>query len=129
MLRRRETASRDVVGEASVVATVDRQQVTHRDCECGLDHAGNVAMFLDRGHFVPDRWSLDIDVGPDLTFFRVIIGGIEQAEYGLARRHTVVSWWLDGARSVVDLPPQLRPTARHRPHIALLREPPRAAGF
>jgi hypothetical protein len=103
--------------------------LTHRDCECGLDHAGNVALFLDQNHFAPDGWSLDIDIGSELTFFRVIINGVEQAEHGLARRHVVVSWWLDGARSVTDLPPHLQPAARRRPRIALLREPPRAAGF
>jgi hypothetical protein len=109
--------------------TIDRPALTHRDCECGFDHAGNVALFLEECHFAPDRWSLDIDVGPDLTFFRVIIDGVEQPEYGLARRQVITSWWLDGARSVTDLPPHLQRAARRSPRIALFREPPRAAGF
>jgi hypothetical protein len=128
MLKRHEPASEGAHKRANVTATVDRSVVTHRDCECGLDHAGNVAMFLDQRHFVPDRWSLDIDLGSELMFFRVIVHGIEQAEYGLARRHMVVSWWVDGARSVADLPQHLRPATRRR-RITFLREPPRAAGF
>ena len=106
-----------------------RPALTHRDCECGFDHVGNVALFLDECHFAPDRWSLDIDVGPDLTFFRVIIDGSEQPEYGLARRQVVTSWWLDGARSVTDLPPHLQRVVPRSLRIALLRETPRAAGF
>ena len=85
------------------------------------------ALFLDGCHFAPDRWSLDI--GPDLTFFRVIINGVEQAEYGLARRQVVVSWWRDGARSATDLPRHLQRAARRSSRIALLTKPPRAAGF
>ena len=129
MLKRRGTVSRDAGDAAGMNPAVDRPVLTHRDGECGLDHVGNVALFLDHCHFAPDRSSLDIDVGSELTFFRVIMNGVEQAEYGLARRHVVVSWWLDGARSAADLPPYLQPVARRRPRIALLREPPRAAGF
>ena len=121
MSKRRGTPeSRGANDGASITRTIDRPALTHRDCECGLDHAGNVALFLDQNHFAPDRWSLDIDVGSDLTFFRVIINGVEQAEYGLARRHVVVSWWLDGAASTADLPSHLQPVGRRRARIVFI---------
>lgn len=127
--RRDAPESRGADDRASMTRTNDRPALTHRDYECGFDHAGNIALFLDDCHFAPDRWSLDIDVGADLIFFRVIINGVEQAEYGLARRQVVVSWWRDGARSATDLPRHLQRAARRSPRIALLKEPSRAAGF
>ena|SRR5579862_4878350 len=129
MPKHRGTVSRDADDAARGAPTLDRPVLTHRDCESGLDHAGNVALFLDQCHFAPDRWSLDIDVGPELTSFRVISNGAEQTEYGLAKRRAVVSWWLDGAALTADLPPHLQPAARRHRCIALSRESPRVAGF
>ncbi len=70
----------------------DKPRGRRCDLERGVDRRGDHALFIDRRHMRTDGWSLDVDVGPNLTFFRVIKAGVEQRAHGWARGTSIVQW-------------------------------------
>ena len=70
----------------------DKPRSRRRDLERGKDTRGDQALFIDYWHVRTDGWSLDVDIGPNLTFFRVIKAGVEQPSHGWARGMSIVQW-------------------------------------
>lgn len=64
----------------------------HGDISRGVDFRGDYALFIEEKHFKKDGWSLDINIGPEATFFRIIENGEEQTSHGWARGKKVEQW-------------------------------------
>ena len=63
------------------------------DLSQGTDCRGDLALFVADSHVQPDGWSLDVDVGDEPTFIRIIdANGNETASNGWAQGTAIVQW-------------------------------------
>ncbi len=62
------------------------------DLSRGRDSRGDEALFVDARHVRPDGWSLDVDLGPEPVFVRVIRDSRETREHGWAQGRRIVQW-------------------------------------